>query len=152
MTVYTITALYEEYTEHRKLNISFEQFTFLVTYYPVLLIVSTDGKVDIKEWNYLKKRSDDLVDLQFASYADEEYMMDMKKLLQDEFKYLLMNFDTWERKFIKTLKNYLKEKPELKHPLLESFYLFASVSEGICEKEEIMIEHLRKELDIEDSL
>jgi hypothetical protein len=152
MATYTINALCEEYTEQRKLNITFEQFTFLLTSYPVLLVVSTDGKVDIKEWNYLKKRSDDLAELLLPKETDQEIIGELKNMLLDEFKYLLMNFDTWERKFMKTLKNYLKEKPELKRSILESIYLFASVSEGICEKEEVMIEHLRKELDIEESL
>jgi thioredoxin-related protein len=152
MSAYTLSRLYEEYSEQRKLNITFEQFTFLLTSYPVLLIVSTDGKVDIKEWNYLKKSADELAELLLPQETDPELISDLKSILLNEFKYLLMNFDTWERKFIKTLKNYLKEKPELKHSILESIYLFASVSEGICEKEEIMIEHLRKELHIEESL
>jgi hypothetical protein len=152
MPIHSIHTLYEEYTEQRKLNITFDQFTFLLTSYPALLIVSTDGKVDIKEWNYLKKRSDDLAELLLPKETDPELISDLKNMLLDEFKYLLMNFDTWERKFMKTLKNYLQEKPELKRSILESIYLFASVSEGICEKEEVMIEHLRKELDIEESL
>jgi len=152
MFAHTITDLYEEYTEQRKLTITFEQFTFLVTSYPVLLIVSTDGKVDMKEWSYLKRRSDDLAELLLKDETDPEVVSDFKNMLLNEFKYLLMNFDTWERKFMKTLKNYLQEKPDLKNSLLESIYLFASVSEGICEKEEVMIEHLKKELGIEESL
>ena len=152
MSSHTITHLYEEYLEYRRLNLSLEQFTFLVTSYPVLLVISTDGIVDDKEWNHLKLRCNDLADVWLQQVTDPEIIKDFKEMLINEFKYLLMNFDTWERKFMKTLRHHLKENPDLKHSLLESIYLFASVSNGICEKEEVMIEHLRKELHIEESL
>jgi thioredoxin-related protein len=152
MSSHTITHLYEEYLEYRRIDLSPEQFTFLVTSYPVLLIISTDGTVDDKEWNHLKLRCNDLTDVWLQQVSDRDIVNDFKEMLMNEFKYLLMNFDLWERKFMKALKHHLKENPDLKHPILESIYLFASVSNGVCEKEEVMIEHLRKELHIEESL
>jgi thioredoxin-related protein len=152
MSSHTITHLYEEYLEYRRIDLSPEQFTFLVTSYPVLLIISTDGTVDDKEWNHLKLHCNDLTDVWLQQVSDRDIVNDFKEMLMNEFKYLLMNFDLWERKFMKALKHHLKENPDLKHPILESIYLFASVSNGVCEKEEVMIEHLRKELHIEESL
>src|SRR5690349_9505135 len=99
---HTITDLYEEYLEHRNISLSYEQFTSLVTSFPVLLIISTDGKVDSKEWNYLKKRADDLAEIFLKDVTDIEIITDFKSLLLNEFKYLLMHFDTWERKFMKS--------------------------------------------------
>ncbi len=149
---YTLENLYEEYIEKRKLTLSSDQFTHLVYFYPVLLIISTDGSIDDKEWNYMQRLSNNLGDLYLKDITDEELLKDLKALYLNEFKYLLMNFDTWERKFMKTLKHYLKENPDKKEEVLQNLYLFASVSNGIHEKEEVMIEHVKKELGLEHSL
>jgi hypothetical protein len=151
-TIHTLENLYEEYIESRKLRITFSQFTHIVHFYPVLLIISTDGKVDEKEWKYVQMLSNNLGDLYLKDISDAELLSDLKEMYLNEFKYLLMNFDTWERKFMKTLKNYLAESPDKKEEVLQAVYLFASVSDGIHEKEEVMIEHVKKELDIEHSL
>ena len=150
--VHTIENLYEEYTEARKLKLTFEQFTHLVYFYPILLIISTDGSIDEKEWNYVQKLSNNLGDLYLKDITDPELLSDLKALYLNEFKHLLMNFDTWERKFMKALRHYLKDKPDKKEEVLQTVYLFASVSNGIHEKEEVMIEHVKKELGIEHSL
>jgi hypothetical protein len=146
--LHTLENLYEEYTDFRKLRISLNQFTHIVHFYPVLLIISTDGKVDEKEWKYVQHLSDSLGDLYLQDITDPELLSDLKALYLNEFKFLLMNFDTWERKFIKTLRQYLAENPEKKEEILQTMYLFANVSDGVHEKEEIMIEHVKKELGI----
>ncbi len=147
-SIHTLEDLYEEYIESRKLRISFSQFTHIVHFYPILLIISTDGKVDDKEWKYVQKLSNNLGDLYLKDITDAELLSDLKAMYLNEFKYLLMHFDTWERKFMKTLRNYLVQSPEKKEEILQAVYLFASVSDGIHEKEEVMIEHVKKELGI----
>jgi hypothetical protein len=145
-SIHTLEDLYEEYIESRKLRITFSQFTHIVHFYPILLIISTDGRVDEKEWKYVQMLSNNLGDLYHKDITDPELLNDLKAMYLNEFKYLLMNFDSWERKFMKTLRQYLTGEPEKKEEIVQSLYLFASVSNGIHEKEEIMIEHIKKEL------
>lgn len=148
MTTHTIELLYEEYTEKRKLPLTFGQFTALALFYPVLLIVHTDGNVDEQEWIRIRKLADALGSTYADNQADKDSVTDLQQLYFQEFTYLLLHFDTWERRFIKMLKNYLKDHPTEKAATLGHLYEFARVSEGISEKEEVMIEHLRKELAI----
>jgi hypothetical protein len=150
MPTYTLIDLYEEYTESRKINLTFDQFTSLVMFYPTLLVLYTDGHVDEQEWKYIKHLANNLGDSLVAPGTDPELVSDLKTLFFTEFKYLLQHLDVWERKFMKTLKNYLKEHPYKKASVLKFIYLFAAASEGICEKEEIMIEHLKKELSLQE--
>jgi hypothetical protein len=90
--LHTLENLYEEYTDFRKLRISLNQFTHIVHFYPVLLIISTDGKVDEKEWKYVQHLSDSLGDLYLQDITDPELLSDLKALYLNEFKFLLMNF------------------------------------------------------------
>lgn len=146
MPTHTLIDLYEEYTESRRIKLTFDQFTSLILFYPTLLILHTDGHVDEQEWKYIKRLANNLGDSLITPDTDPELVNDLKGLFFKELNYLLGHLDVWERKFIKTLKNHLKEHPQKKASVLKFIYLFAAASEGICEKEEVMIEHLKKEL------
>jgi hypothetical protein len=146
MSTYTLIDLYEEYTESRKINLTFDQFTSLTMFYPTLLVLYTDGQIDEQEWKYIKHLANNLTDSLIPPVTDPELVIDLKKTYFNELQYLLQHLDAWERKFIKTLKNHLKDYPQKKASVVKFLYLFAAASEGICEKEEIMIEHLKKEL------
>jgi hypothetical protein len=61
MYTYTVPELYLEYTEARRLNLSYEQFSAFVTFYPALLVAHTDGTVDDKEWQFIRALADDLI-------------------------------------------------------------------------------------------
>jgi hypothetical protein len=150
MPTYTLIDLYEEYTESRKINLTFDQFTSLTLFYPTLLVLYTDGQVDEQEWKYIKHLANNLADSLVPPVTDPDLIYDLKKSYFNELKYLLQHLDVWERKFIKTLKNYLKEQPHKKASVLKFIYLFAAASEGICEKEEVMIEYLKKELALQE--
>lgn len=148
----TIANLYEDYLAQRKINLTLEQFISFVACYPTLLVVHTDGRVDADEWRYIESLATRLSNLFMNEFKDIEDVDDLRNLFFKEFTYLLQHFDTWERRFIKALRNYLKEHPKDKLTVLQAMYVSAEVSEGICEKETIMIEHLKKELGIEEDL
>ncbi len=149
MPTYTIPDLYVEYTEKRNLNLTYEQFSVFAMFYPALLIANTDGEVDEKEWGLLQSLANSLVSLSVRDNASSEEIVDWQELFFSEFQYLIGNFDAWERKFIKSLKQHLNEKPQEKEAVLRVIYLLADASGGICEKESVMIEHLSRELGIE---
>ncbi len=150
MTTFSFNDLYEEYTEVRKLNLNTEQFTAFVTYYPALLVAKTDGVVDEKEWSLIQDLSNRIVNDTLPQNADKEQIKDYKKLFYSEFHYLIENLDQWDRKFMKALQQLLAEQPKHVETVAEVLYLLAKSSNGVCEKENTMIEYLRAELKITD--
>jgi tellurite resistance protein len=149
MSVHTVSNLYIEYTEHRRIKLTFEQFSVFITFYPALLVAHTDGVIDENEWQLLKGLADNLAVLTVRKGADKEELKDLKQLFFSEFAYLIKHFDLWERKFIKALKNYLVDQPKESEAVIKVIYSLADASNGICDKEKVMIEHLQHELGLE---
>jgi len=150
MSTYTLTDLYEEYIEARKIKLTYEQFSAFTTYYPALLVAKTDGEVDEREWSLLQSLAEHLVAETVASDADAEEIKDYKQLFFNEFQYLIDNLDRWDRKFMRVLQQMLAKHPELVDAVTAVIYSLAEASKGICEKENVMIEYLRNELKVKD--
>ncbi len=148
-TPITLDELYEQYTRARKIELTFEQFTALATFFPSLLVISTDGEVDAEEWHYIDRLTESMCETFRKDGLTPQEMKDLKKLFQREIHFLQENFDTWERKFTKALKGYLASNNDCKASVLDNIYHSASVSEGICDKEKVMIEYILKELGME---
>ena len=142
--------LFEEYSETRKLSISFEQFVSFTAFYPSLLVIATDGHVDEEEWEYVEKLSESLVNLFVSKHKSEAEIRDWKQTFNNEFKYLLDSFETWERRFIAALREHLAHNPQDKFEVAGAMHLFAEASEDVSEKEHVMIEHLKKELNLNE--
>lgn len=148
MNISTLTELYEEYTHTRRINLSYEQFGMLIMYYPALLVAKTDGEIDEHEWSTLQNLANQLVAQTLSADADQEEVRDYQRLFFDEFRYLTDYLDVWDRKFMKALKYLIAEHPEAGDTVANVIYSLADASQGICEKENIMIEYLRSELAI----
>jgi hypothetical protein len=148
MEQFTLEPLFEEYVEKRKLNISYEQFTSFAAFYPSLMVLHSDGRVDNDEWAYLSQLATGLVRVYQSRFKFEEEADELKQVFMDEFHYLLSTFDEWERKFITALKYHLGVHTKDKQVVNAALYLFAEASEGISEKEYIMIEHLQQQLNL----
>lgn len=146
----SVIELHNEYTSSRKIELSYQQFISFVLFFPALLVVATDGKVDDDEWDYIENLAMDLVRTFENDTLSPQEKQDLRKLFIREFCYLLDNFDTWERKFTKSLKLFLYEHAECREKVLSTIHHSAEVSEGICEKEKIMIEYLIKELGMDE--
>jgi hypothetical protein len=142
--------LYEDYCGERKLSISFEQFVSFSAFYPSLLVISTDGDVDKEEWEYVEKLSESLVNLFVSKHKSVEEIRDWKQTFINEFKYLLGSFEKWERLFIGALRQHLENNPQDKFEVAGAMHLFAEASEDVSEKEQIMIEYLKKELNLNE--
>lgn len=150
MNTSLVNDLHEEYIETRKLKLNEEQFMAFVTYYPALLVANTDGVVDEKEWSLLQELSNRIVADTLPQNADKEEVKDYKQLFFNEFHYLIENLDQWDRKFMKALQQLLAQQPKRIATVAEVLYLLAKSSNGVCEKENTMIEYLRNELKLKD--
>lgn len=149
MVAIKIDDLYQEYINHRKVELNKEQFLWIVNMFPALLVVLSDGIVDSEEWSEVKKLSSKLG----KEFASEDLGVQKEENLamiyRTEFQFLLKNRDKWEIKFLNALKDYFTENKESKAFVLESMFLFAKASGGVSTAEADTIEFLTKVLLIE---
>lgn len=148
MVAIKIDDLYEEYINHRKVELNKEQFIWIVNLFPALLVVLSDGIVDSEEWAEVKKLSSKL-GKEFASDDLGVQKEDLAMVYRTEFQFLLKNRDKWEIKFLNALKDYFEENKESKSFVLESMFLFAKASGGVSTAEADTIEFLTKALLLE---
>jgi len=143
-----INSLFEEYAKSRKSPLNVEQFSYVLKIYPSLLVCMSDGKLDKEEWEGVLNISKGLALL----YLDQTPNVEAEKieiLFRTEFRYLLENIDKWEKKFLNTLKFYLKENADEKEFVYESMYLFANAADGISHEEQRSIDTLAARLALE---
>ena len=150
MTNTKLEELFEDYSQMRKLEVSYEQFVSFAAFYPSLMVLQSDGRIDEEEWEYLNQLAVGLVKVYQTKFKFEEEGEDLKKMFINEFKFLVSSFDEWERKFIAALKEHLNNNENDKQEVISALYLFAEASNGISDKEQTMIEHLKKELQLNE--
>ncbi len=146
-----ITRLHVTYARHRNLEISEEQFIFLLHAFPALLVVMSDGLIDRDEWQVMKGLSKILG----KEFASDNLGMDKEENLtliyKGEFRYLIHNMDTWRIKFLDALREYFEYNPNSKEFIVEVMHLFAHASDGVSKSEAETISELASYLGIEDT-
>jgi hypothetical protein len=149
MAEFTIEDLYKKYQEQRQSRLNFDQFLTFVIFFPTLLVITSDGVVDVEEWDFVKQLSKFLAN----TYKDEGLSpaeIDQLNISYlEETSYLLKNLKDWESKFINALKTYLVNHPETRETILDTIYLFAEASSGTSAHEEAKIRFLKEELSLE---
>ncbi|MCC5921832.1 MAG: hypothetical protein LAT68_15090 [Cyclobacteriaceae bacterium] len=143
-----LRALYKEYQQYRSTTITEDQFVSFAVFFPTLLVIISDGVVDMDEWEYVKQLS------QFMANTfkdDNEGNINVKKLSKsylEEISYMIKFQEDWRSDFINALRPYLKDRPEVKNTVLETIYLFAEASEGISEEEQEAIDDMKEKLQL----
>lgn len=140
--------LYDEYKEERNMKITEDQFTFFVVFFPSLLVIVSDGVVDMEEWEYLQQLAHFMAKSFKEDHKDSEDMNALSKAYLYEISYMIKHLRDWQKEYLKALKKYLKEEPEAKSSVLETMMLFAEASEGTSEDEENKIEDLKDYLEL----
>ncbi|MCS7005327.1 MAG: hypothetical protein NZM38_08375 [Cytophagales bacterium] len=139
--------LYEQFVFKSGSSLTQEQFTTLLMFFPALLVVVSDGKVDLEEWTYIKYLAKFMSDAYIDSASDEE-----RSLLTESYyhalKWLIENLETWKKLFIDVLAKYLTIHPEVKDDIIETLYMFSEASEGQSGEEIKVIERIKQELRI----
>ncbi len=142
-----IDNLFKNYSEVSPTHLSADQFGTLLTFFPALLVIASDGVIDDDEWVYVKYLA------KFMAENDKDTSGKNQKELQkqyfNELKYLLESLMNWEEKFIDTLADYLMNYPEIKEDIEEILHMFAEASEGESEIEEETIASLSHKLGLE---
>jgi hypothetical protein len=141
--------LFVEYKKTRSANITIEEFEYILTLFPSLIICMCDGKLDPEEWDAVLQLADGMAE---EFYNDQGNQGDKKSLAMNfrtEFRYLLENLAKWEKRFLNVLKDHISNNRSSKEFVLESMYLFANAADGISEVEQETIDELSKRLHLE---
>lgn len=137
--------LFDEYRKTRKVDLTLEQFTYILNLYPSLIVCMSDGNLDPEEWEGVERLAKGLV-IEYGEGLDAEGRAKMEQSFRTEFRYLLDNIDKWQKKFLNTLKNHIKDSRTDKELVMESMYLFANSSAGISAEEQTTIDMLTDRL------
>lgn len=137
--------LLEEYKKVRNVEISLEQFTYLLNLYPSLIVCMCDGVLDQEEWEGVLRLARGL-SLEYGDGLDAEGKEKLEQSFRTELRYLLDNIEKWQKKFLNALKNHIKDSQSDKEFVLESMYLFANAADGISAVEQETIEMLTERL------
>lgn len=141
--------LYKEYLKCRFLNINFEQFVYLVTIFPSLIVLKSDGVVDKEEWDAIKAIVKIIARQTANAHPNYEEEENLNLIYCAEIRHLLKNQDKWENKFLIALKEHLLKDDEHLEFVQETMHLFAYASKGMCPEEKVAIKDLCHQLDIE---
>ncbi|MEQ8472780.1 MAG: hypothetical protein RIC35_16430 [Marinoscillum sp.] len=137
--------LLEEYKKVRNVDISLDQFVYILNLYPSLIVCMSDGVLDKEEWDGVLRLAKGLA-LEYGDGMNEEQMEKLEQSFRTEFRYLLDNIEKWQKKFLNALKNHISNNKADKEFVLESMYLFANAADGISEVEQECIQMLSERL------
>lgn len=143
-----IEILYHEYHKNRNIQLTLEQFIYIASLFPSLLVCMSDGKLDKEEWDGVLAITDGLA----QNYAADNFTVseeELARMFRIEFRYLLDNLDKWDRKFLNALKAHIDENQSEKEFIYETMYLLANAADGISETEQRAIDDLSKRLSLD---
>jgi len=145
----TVKSLFAEYTQQRKVKVTEDQFISFTVFFPALLVIISDGIVDMEEWEYVKQLSRFIA----KSFKEEDQstvdIEALAKAYRHEISYLIKHLRDWQDKFLDALQSYILENPEIKSSVLETMELFAEASEGTSNEEDKKIQYLKEKLNLE---
>ncbi len=143
--------LFEEYTRVREHKLTKEQFATVISLIPGLMVATSDGVIDSREWSLVDRMSgmlgdefipDDVDDV----VAKEEALM---KEIKREIGFIVKHLSEWDVKILDALKEYLVSNEKAKDFVGSAMHLFASTSSGYDIDEERKIDDLYDKLGME---
>jgi len=143
-----VELLLEEYKKVRNVELTIDQFTYILNLYPSLIVCMCDGVLDKEEWEGVLQLAKGLT-LEYGDNLSHDDMERLEQSFRTEFRYLLDNIEKWQKKFLNALKNHISGSKYEKEFILESMYLFANAADGISAIEQETIEQLSQRLALE---
>ncbi len=150
MTQKDFEELLADYESKRNINLAPEQFHTLLTFFPALLVVAADGVIDEEEWVYVKYISRSMAETFIEDYGSEYDLDELKTIFFQDLQYLTDHLDYWRDRFLAGLKFYMMSHDNIKNDVLETMYMFSEASEAGNDEEEVVIEQIKKILEIKD--
>lgn len=145
-----LDSLYSSYIKERELLLHKDQFIHLLTAYPALVVLMSDGVVDREERLIMNIQASKL-GYNFASNdLGQEKEENLMLIYKAEFNFLIKNRHKWECKFLDALKEYLENNAQEKSLVKETMQLFASASNGTSKEESQAITSLVEYLSLDN--
>ncbi|MEL6535532.1 MAG: hypothetical protein AAFQ98_08990 [Bacteroidota bacterium] len=146
----SIARLYSQYKEERPTAVTEDQFVTFTVFFPNLIIIISDGVIDLEEWEYVKQ----LARFMAKSFQDEgDEQVDVDSLAEcylKEISYLIKFLADWRESFLEALLPYLATRPDAKTSILDTIQLFAEASEGTSDEEQAQIDDIKNRLQLEN--
>lgn len=144
-----LDTLYASYIAEREIQIHKKQFVHLLTVFPALIVLMSDGVLDREERLIMSIQASKLG----YSYATDDLGLEKEENLmliyKAEFNFLIKNRHEWECKFLDALKEYLEGNEKEKSLVKETMQLFASASNGTSKEESQAMASLSDYLDLD---
>jgi len=145
----TIKQLFQAYKQERVVSVNVEQFTSFTVFFPTLLVIISDGVIDLEEWEYVKQLARFMAKSFKEEGAQEVNIDELADAYLDEISYLVKFLRDWQSQFLEALKSYVVEKPEIKPSIKDTIYLFAEASDGTSTEEQEKIDFLEDYLQLD---
>ncbi len=142
--------LFEQYSQERSHSLSKNEFATLLKLMPALLVATSDGIMDSREWTMVDKMTkmmgDELIpdDVENAVEKEQQLM----RSFRDEADYIMKSASKWREPIMAALKEVLAEDKRSKEFVNESMWLFAGTSAGLSKEEEDKIDEIAAQLNL----
>lgn len=141
-----VEILFDDYCKIRKSNLELPQFRYLLNLFPALLVCMADGVLDEPEWEGVIKSANVLAEEFIEEGSTREEKEKLAQAFRADLRYLLDNYQKWEKKFLNTLKSEIDENRSDREFITETMYLFANAADGISVEEQTVINSLSDRL------
>ena len=145
-----LDTLFDKYQAERSSELNVNQFGAMLRMVPGLLVATSDGVMDTKEWVLVDKMArmmgDELIpdDVDDVVAKEEALITTMK----EEIRFLMLNVSDWRDEIMEALKDDISGDKKAKDFVGQAMYLFAGTSSGLSYEEERKIDELHDMLEI----
>lgn len=146
----SLRPLFEQYRKERPTQVTEEQFVTFTVFFPTVIIIVSDGVIDLEEWEYVKQLARFMAKTFQTEGHESEDVEALAENYLAEISYLIKFLNDWREPFLKALAPYLETRPEAKVSILDTIQLFAEASEGTSEEEQIQIDEIKNRLFLEE--
>jgi len=142
--------LFKDYGTKRSHNLSKDQFGSILKLIPALLVATSDGVMDSREWVLVDKLTrmmgDELIPDDVENVVEKEEQL--MRSIRDEIGYIMRTISTWQEAIIQAVKEEIKDTERDREFVEEAMFMFARTSADYSEDEEEKIDELCGQLGI----
>ena len=142
--------LFKDYSAQRTHNLSKDQFGAILKLIPALLVATSDGVMDSREWVLVDKLTrmmgDELIPDDVENVVEKEEQL--MRSIRDEIGYIMRTISTWQEAIIQAVKEEIKDTERDQEFVEEAMFMFARTSADTSEEEEEKIDDLCAQLGI----
>ena len=142
--------LFKDYSAQRTHTLTKEQFAAILKLIPALLVATSDGVMDSREWVLVDKLTrmmgDELIPDDVENVVEKED--ELMRAIRDEIGFIMRTISNWQEGIIQSVKELIKDSERDQEFVEEAMFMFARTSADYSEEEEEKIDQLCDQLGI----